>query len=459
MTDALNLQVRLYQAGVLLLALAVGTLAGIEPRYAVALSLGIAFACLVMTDLTIGLMLFTTVAFLEALPFLFGGLSFAKAIGALLALSWFATVATRRHPGREIVNEHPLLSGALLLLVSWCGLSILWAQDTADVIDGTQRWVLNMMLFPIVFAAVRRPEHLRWLFAVFVVGALFSALSGMLGFLPAGDDLDEGRLSGAGINPNQLGGLLVVSTVLAGALALRRGATPPARLLWLAASAVSVLALMATLSRGAILGMIFALLAAPFLAGRRGRAAAVAGGLVLALFVGIWMTTLAPEASVQRLVSSDRTGSGRTDIWRVGWRMVEDNPIVGVGTSNYQEAAIRYLIQPGALVADQHIVDKPKVAHNVYLHVLAELGIVGLGLFGGVLAFCVYCGMRAASLFAARGDPSSELLSRALAIALLGLLAACFFSSALYSKQLWLMLACGPAVLAIARSAPSANGG
>jgi hypothetical protein len=45
-----------------------------------------------------------------------------------------------------------------------------------------------------------------------------------------------------------------------------------------------------------------------------------------------------------------------------------------------------------------------------------------------------------------------EILARAQVIALVGLLAALFFSSDLYKKQLWLLLAMGPAMLAIGRS-------
>jgi hypothetical protein len=43
-----------------------------------------------------------------------------------------------------------------------------------------------------------------------------------------------------------------------------------------------------------------------------------------------------------------------------------------------------------------------------------------------------------------------ELLARGLFIALVALLVADFFSSALYSKQLYLLLAVGPALLAMA---------
>ena len=45
-----------------------------------------------------------------------------------------------------------------------------------------------------------------------------------------------------------------------------------------------------------------------------------------------------------------------------------------------------------------------------------------------------------------------DLLSRALFVALVGLLASAFFGSRQFSKQLWLLLALAPAFLALARA-------
>jgi hypothetical protein len=46
-----------------------------------------------------------------------------------------------------------------------------------------------------------------------------------------------------------------------------------------------------------------------------------------------------------------------------------------------------------------------------------------------------------------------ELLARGVIVAVLALLAADFFLSDQYSKQLWMLLALGPALLAVSRRA------
>ena len=51
--------------------------------------------------------------------------------------------------------------------------------------------------------------------------------------------------------------------------------------------------------------------------------------------------------------------------------------------------------------------------------------------------------------FERNGDLKMEILARAHLIAVFGLLASLFFSSDQYKKQLWLLLAMGPALYAI----------
>jgi uncharacterized membrane protein len=67
--------------------------------------------------------------------------------------------------------------------------------------------------------------------------------------------------------------------------------------------------------------------------------------------------------------------------------------------------------------------------------------------------------VRAVAIFRERGDHTLEMLGRALVVSLAAILAADFFVSEQYSKQLWLLLAMGPALLSMARAAPSRRRG
>ena len=70
--------------------------------------------------------------------------------------------------------------------------------------------------------------------------------------------------------------------------------------------------------------------------------------------------------------------------------MVEDKPVTGVGSGNFNVSSIHYLLVSRARSsATSSSSTRPKVAHNSYLQVLAELGIVGLALFLTIIGFAI----------------------------------------------------------------------
>jgi O-antigen ligase len=138
--------------------------------------------------------------------------------------------------------------------------------------------------------------------------------------------------------------------------------------------------------------------------------------------------------------------------------MVEAHPVIGVGAGNFQVVSIHYLLAPGPINFAQYIVDVPQVAHNAYLEVLSETGIVGLALFGGLIAGCIGAGVRATRNFSRSGDRGGHLLAVAVLAASASVLAGYFFLSDEHSKYLWLLLSLGPALLAISRQGTPAAG-
>jgi putative inorganic carbon (HCO3(-)) transporter len=432
-----------------MLAVLLGLIAGWQPAVAVAGAVAMAFVALMLSELAVGLALFTVMMFF---PVLGGGVSPAKLAGLLLALSWVVTWALRRASDRErpsLLANRPVFAGALTLFVAWAAFSVLWAKRPDLSRGALFTLILNLALFPIVFAAVREPRHVRWLSAAFVAGTVLTAIVGLL--IPdTPEPGEEGRLAGKGVASNQLGGYLMVAAILAATLASSRQLSARGRAASAGAAALCLVLQLMTGSRGAMLGLAVALIAAPFVVGR-GRRAGVATLAVLTVLSGVaFFVTIAPDAVVQRITRSDTTGSGRKDIWRIGWRMVEAHPVTGVGTGNFSVSTIDYLLRPGATDRDVYIVDDPKVAHNIYLDVLAELGLPGLALFGLIVATSLQATSSAARLFAGRAQPATELLARGLLIALIGMLVAAFFSSEFFSKQLWLLLAVAVALRSLA---------
>ena len=252
--------------------------------------------------------------------------------------------------------------------------------------------------------------------------------------------------------PNELGGLLVVAVVLSGFLAFDQALAKGGRILAGIACPLCIASVTLTGSRSAMVGLAAALLVLPFVAGPGRRARATVVVSIAALAVVVWLGALAPQSTVDRLTGlTAGGGSGREDLWEIGMRMVDDQPLTGVGAGNFPVSSIHYLLEPGAVMQDQYIVDRPQQVHNIYLQLLAELGVVGLALFLAIAATCLVCALRAARAFERLGDIQSGLLARGLLVALVGFLTVEAFITILYGKQLWVMLATGPALLAMAR--------
>ena len=425
------------------IALCVGVAAGIQPRLGVAAALGVTFAAVVIADVTVGLFLFTILSFLEVVNAGSGAVSFIKVAGLILFLSWFAAQATRsRRETRSLLASSPGIGFAVVGFVSWSALSVAWADSSGTAIGSTSRFVLDALLFPIVFGAIRRREHFQWIVAAFVIGAVMSAVIGLL-------QSGGARLAGGIGDPDGEAALLAAALMLDVGLIATLPRDSAAKTLAVIGALIMGLGLLDTGSRGGFVALAAVLVAAVVLGGRwRGRAAGLV--VIVAIVTPVYLFVLAPSAAVQHLSSS--SSSGRTDLWKVGLKMFEANPIAGVGSGNFTVASIHYVQQAGDITRADLIVDVPHAAHNTYLEIIDELGIPGFLMFMTIVIGSISAALRAARIYERRGDKRFELMSRGVALAVIALLTADFFITNEYEHLLWLLLALPPALLAVARS-------
>jgi len=426
-----------------LVCVGTGLLAGVDPLYGLVAAVSITFAVVVIVDLTVGVVLFTGLSFLDLLSST-GSFSGTKVIGVVLFVSWLAHIATRPWDGvRSFVASNSGLVVALVAMLGWCALSFAWAESPGTALGGAGRYALDMSLFPIMFAAVRERKHVIWVVVAFIIGAEFSCVYGFLD--PASHA--AGRQTGSFGDPNAEGTVLAAAIPLLIAIAavIRRSA----RLKLVASIGVAImfLGLVDTLSREGIVALGTAMVAAVIFGGRWRRRA------VPLLVIGVVATcgyffVLAPLTSFERVTATNT--SGRSSIWAIAWRIVEDHPVLGVGNDNFILVEGAYLNQPGAIQAT-YIIVTPKVAHDAFLEALVDLGIPGLLTLLAVLGYCLSAGVRAARIFERSGDDQMELISRAVIWALLAVLTSNLFVSGEYAKYLWIPLALCPALLALAR--------
>ena len=453
MTFTPDLPVRLWQGALTLAALGVGLLAGIDPIRSALAAAALAVMFIVLSDLTLGLCLFAFLAFLD---YYYPNVATLFVLG--LAMSWLAAVTAGGQRGREFVATHPGATWLIALLPAWAAMSLLWAEASPPATSAVVKYAVNGALFLIVFTAVKTRRHVVLVLGAFVLSAAFSAAYGLV--VPAEstsyDELE--RVGGAIGDPNALARLLVAGLVLASLLAATGLITSANRLLAASAAVVCAAGLVLTLSRGGLVALAFALVAALVFAGRwRAQVGVLVVGVGL-IAGGYYVAIATPEAQ-ERLTTSNG-GSGRTDLWRVGWAVVEDRPVLGAGAGNFGVVSRGYLGEAGLLRRSDLIVSTSNVLHNTYLGTLVELGVVGACLLLAILGFSLGCLVRAARTSMRAGDAGMELLARGLFVALVAMLAADFFISEPYNKHLWLLLALCPAVLAVARdrSVPEETG-
>lgn len=382
-----------------------------------------------------------SVPFGDALRFPLEGLSLT-ATDALLGLAVISAAAqacaTR---GAVLRNMHFWIPLTAFLVIGTLSLTIApsWPLALKELV----KWLEFGLAATITAGLVQKPAQ-RWFLATAVLlGGLFEAGYGLnqaasgegpLGFLLGGGFL---RASGTFGQPNPFAAYLAVVLTVAGGLGIaasrdrfRPLLTLPG-LAALLAAGVLVVALAASLSRSGLLALLVGLvvmlvahdrrmLALLALAMLAGAALGLLGGFgLLPGFITERVSVVFENFSLfdpreVPLTSSNFALVQRMAIWQATWEMFLDNPWTGVGLGNFDVLYPAYAL-PGWPYPPGH-------AHNYYLNLLAEAGLLGLGSYLALLAVLAR-GLWRALAATADGLSTDDALRRGLALAGLGLLA------------------------------------
>jgi putative inorganic carbon (hco3(-)) transporter len=261
------------------------------------------------------------------------------------------------------VPQLPLLFAFLLAGM----LSVAATGWMGGALEFLERFGPSVAVFIVVTAAITERERVRKLMAALVLLALVPAVHGIdqkaQGIGWTGVPLiQDGRIQYLGIfnDPNDLGMLFVIVLPMAFFLAARGGLMGLRRLFWLSAAGVLIYAIYLTDSRGTLLAT--AALAGMFAWRRFG---IVVAGMFGAAGLGAMM--LLPSR-LQELEVGEASAHGRVEAWYEGIQMFISSPLYGVGANQFSDL---YRL----------------TAHNSFVLVMAEIGIIGITLW---LAFLAY---------------------------------------------------------------------
>jgi O-antigen ligase len=393
-------------------------------------------------------------------------------LGAIVPLALGVPVAHRVIVRGEPIRLPKLLVAATVMLGLHAVSAIFSAQPSASI-DSLETWVLEGVILALLVAnAIRtREELLAAVLAIVAAGAVMGAIAVVQQLLGATDNdmfgfgqLDAAvsgtdgeirrRLAGPIGETNRFAQIMAVLIPLAaGCAATSRSA---ARWLWWAATGLIGAGMLFAYSRGAIVALGLAL---PFaLLFRFVRLRHVVASLALAVAVLAVMPTYAQrvvsigEVAVQALGLSpvglrnaDGASRGRMTEMKAAGILFIEHPILGAGPG----LAPRYYNQYATLVGGKVRPDDRR-AHNLFVQLAAETGVIGLG------AFLVVLGLAFRDLDRARRrlettDRRLWGMVCGLELALIISLTTSLFLHAAYIRYFWLLLGLTAAATAQAR--------
>ncbi len=330
-----------------------------------------------------------------------GGVTFGAS--ELLVLATVSAWLLRMLATRQLRVARARTLWGLLCYVAVLAIGLLPAQQLTPALKELAKWVEFALVYLLVAGELDERGQ-RWLVAALLVAGSLEAALGIYQFLfqvgPEGFVLFGRYMRAYGTfqQPNPFGGYLGLLLPLGYAVALTQ-AGPAWRawrkrdrapgLLWLlglASSVVMATALVMSWSRGALVGLAAGAALALLALGRRAWVG-VTVVAVLALLLAPALTGSLPGDLLERLTGSLSLSAARelgaVEVddanfatierlahWQAAWRMFERQPWLGVGTGQY---AVAY-----PEVALPRWQDPLGHAHNYYLNVLAENGLLGL---------------------------------------------------------------------------------
>jgi O-antigen ligase len=313
-----------------------------------------------------------------------------------------AVLAVRLLGGERSVARRGWLPFAAVLTA--LALATVTASDVSASVVGFVRYSELFVLVPVAVAMSLRDR----LDVILVAGAIVAVtvVEGAVGVYQyltgTGATYGGAYVRAVGtFGPDQvlaLGALIGYGLIVT--LALGLAVHGRARIGLLAAAAFLVVPLGLTLSRGAWIATVCALLVLVVMASWR---LAVMLGVAAALAVAVLVSGSSGGGSSagtvdQRVTSIVSTGSSpdqsvrdRYALWQTAIAIWRDHPVVGVGLKDFAEYRDSYAsveLSAGSDVGDKTsgISREPLLsAHNQYLMVLSEQGTIGILAFGGLL--------------------------------------------------------------------------
>lgn len=363
---------------VMSLAWVIGGMIGVEDYGVLPLALvvGLLGALLIFRFPLIGM---ATICFLVPLgptTRLIGGeRALTLAVGGLL----FGIFVSRVLVFREKIKLD-YISKIVFAFILWGFLSALWAYDPARSFNYGIRLLQMLAIYVLFLNYCQDKRQLDILTLSFVGGALVSSVVAFFGGMTY---RTTQRISLSEFDPNNFALILCLSFILISYYFYRTRVAVFKLIFFLGAMIIGYTIIQAQ-SRGMWVAISLSLLISLLVAFKNSRLikrGIFAVIILIAIVYSGYYFGVINEAVVHRfqtLISGDERTmtAGRSDIWKVGLEMVKGSFPLGVGLKNF-EVAYNYYANVTGVFSSKSSSD----AHNTFLAVLAETGVVGFIIF------------------------------------------------------------------------------
>jgi O-antigen ligase len=365
-------------------------------------------------------------------------------IGQLGLVVMLLVVILHRTPLRikEYIHQSPALFLILGLFLITLAVNLFVAGSLNAWFGETLKWIQIIVIVVLVIALCQR-VHWGWLLAALMVASTANGLVGIYQYLGGSGSLHLVvnqhffRAFGTFGQPNPFGGFMGITIPLTAAMLVANLSIiknylafkyKPLKVVILSTLLITLaLVLMLTAivmswSRGAWLGILIAFAMMAIAAPRNVWKGVGLGALMLGLVGLLWISDLIPASVAERVSSSADEFFSIQDVrgiqinptnyavverlahWQAALNMSRANPWLGVGFGNYEGEYQNFRLI--------NWLEPLGHAHNYYLNILAELGLIGLLVYSKVW-FILFTKSWQARL---HPDP----LARAIAIGILG---------------------------------------
>lgn len=282
----------------------------------------------------------------------------------------------------------------LLAFALWSSASVFWSVDWDSTAYRVSTYAQLLVLAWLVWELASSEERVLGLLKAYLLGTCICSI-GTIANLLAGrtsgelDDPDQAynsaRYTIDGLNPNDLGLMLALSIPMTLYLLIRKKNSRLTLALCWTQFVLALVTILLTGSRGAMLAACVALMVLPAALARMPKSQKIAAGVTCGGAAGFGVYLVPPDTWGRFLDLGNEITSGtmthRTQIWTASMEVFRLHPFFGVGSGAHPAAVVK-------------LIARALVAHNTFLSVLVELGVVGELILLALLAAAFYSAWR-----------------------------------------------------------------